>query len=54
MSAETDVEHSGTRHQPGTMDITEQEKTFAGFLTVIAFHVIAVPIVLIFLLLING
>ncbi len=54
MSAETDVQHSGTRHEPGTMDISEQEKTFSGFLFVIAFHMVAIPTLLIFLLLING
>lgn len=54
MSAETDAQHSGTRHEVGTMDISEQEKTFAGFVFTVAFCAVAIPAALIFLLLVNG
>ncbi|WP_339646902.1 aa3-type cytochrome c oxidase subunit IV [Jannaschia helgolandensis] len=36
-------------HKPGSMDITEQEKTFAGFMTTVKWTVIAIIAVLVFL-----
>ena len=36
-------------HEPGTMDTTEQEKTFAGFMTITKWVVIVIICVLVFL-----
>ncbi|WP_179378673.1 aa3-type cytochrome c oxidase subunit IV [Jannaschia marina] len=36
-------------HKPGSMDITEQEKTFAGFMTFTKWAVIVIIAILIFL-----
>ena len=36
-------------HEHGTMDVTEQEKTFAGFMTWTVWVLVIVAIVLIFL-----
>ncbi|MEL6585072.1 MAG: aa3-type cytochrome c oxidase subunit IV [Pseudomonadota bacterium] len=36
-------------HKPGSMDVTEQEKTFAGFVTFTKWTVIVIIAVLIFL-----
>ena len=36
-------------HDPGSMDITTQEKTFAGFLTVTKWVVIVILAILVFL-----
>ena len=36
-------------HKPGSMDTSEQEKTFAGFMTVTKWTVIAIIILLILL-----
>lgn len=41
-------------HKPGSMDITEQEKTFAGFMTFTVRTAILCIVVLIFLALVNG
>lgn len=41
-------------HKQGEMDITEQEKTFAGFMTLITRGSILIIIGLILLALING
>ena len=43
-----------TPHQPGTMDITAQEKTFDGFVTFVTRTVIVIVAALIFLALIAG
>ena len=40
--------------KPGTMDITEQEKTFAGFLRVIMIGCTITALVLIFMALVNS
>lgn len=39
---------------PGTMDITEQEKTFEGFIRMVTRGVILVLVVLVFLALANA
>lgn len=36
-------------HEHGTMDVTEQEKTFAGFMTMAKWAVIVIIAVLVFL-----
>ncbi|WP_299646079.1 aa3-type cytochrome c oxidase subunit IV [uncultured Jannaschia sp.] len=36
-------------HKPGTMDITEQEKTFAGFMTFTKWTVIGIIVLLVLL-----
>jgi len=36
-------------YKPGSMDITEKERTFAGFLKVIAITAIVVVVILVFL-----
>jgi cell division protein FtsL len=41
-------------HEHGKMDITEQEKTFEGFVKVIAITCVVVAIILIFLALVNA
>ncbi|WP_341211755.1 aa3-type cytochrome c oxidase subunit IV [uncultured Limimaricola sp.] len=41
-------------HVPGTMDITAQEKTYAGFVKLTIRTVIAIIVALILLALING
>ena len=38
-----------TEHEIGTMDVTQQEKTFAGFLTVSKWVVIGIIAILVFL-----
>lgn len=41
-------------HSQGNMDITEQEKTFAGFVTIVKWGVILCIAVLVFLALVNS
>lgn len=41
-------------HKHGSMDITVQEKTFAGFITFVTRSVVIIIIALILLALING
>ena len=41
-------------HQVGSMDITEQEKTFAGFMTLTKWMVIAIIVVLVLLALLRA
>jgi cell division protein FtsL len=41
-------------HEPGKMDITEQEKTFDLFMKVLVINVVVIAIVLIFLALVNA
>ena len=41
-------------HEPGKMDITEQEKTFEGFVRVVTIGVVIVLILLIFMALVNA
>lgn len=41
-------------HVPGTMDITDQERTFAGFMKLVTRTSIAIVVALILLALING
>ena len=41
-------------HEPGKMDITEQEKTFGLFLKTINIVAVAVAIILIFMALVNS
>lgn len=36
-------------HKPGSMDVTEQEKTFAGFMSVTKWVTIAIIVLLVFL-----
>ena len=45
---------AGHKHEHGKMDITEQEKTFAGFLRFATNTVIGIFVFLIFLYLIAG
>ena len=44
----------GEKHEHGTMDITEQEKTFAGMMTWAKWVVIGTAVFLIFLAIVNG
>lgn len=41
-------------HKHGSMDITVQEKTFNGFMTLVSRAAIAIIVFLIFLALVNG
>lgn len=41
-------------HQPGSMDIRVQEKTFAGFIRFVTYATVAIVIFLVFLALANG
>ncbi len=41
-------------HQPGSMDIRVQEKTFAGFIRFVTYAAVAIVIFLVFLALANG
>jgi hypothetical protein len=41
-------------HKPGSMDISNQEKTFAGFMKMTKWAVILIVLLLIFLALVNG
>ena len=45
---------SDETHKPGSMDITVQEKTFAGFMTFVARAAVVCILVLIFIGLVNG
>lgn len=36
-------------HKPGTMDVTAQEKTFAGFMTLTKWIVIGIIVLMVFL-----
>ncbi|MEC9432453.1 MAG: aa3-type cytochrome c oxidase subunit IV [Pseudomonadota bacterium] len=46
--------HDAPHFEPGKMDITEQEKTFAGFLHVITIGAVASIVALIFMALVNS
>lgn len=41
-------------HQQGSMDIRDQEKTFAGFIRFVTYATVAIVIFLVFLALANG
>lgn len=41
-------------HKHGSMDITEQEKTFSGFLSITKWTTISIIVFLIFLYMVNG
>ncbi|WP_126977757.1 aa3-type cytochrome c oxidase subunit IV [Frigidibacter oleivorans] len=41
-------------HKPGSMDITTQEKTFAGFMRLTTWAAVLIVVSLIFLALTNG
>lgn len=41
-------------HEPGTMDIHEQERTFAGFMRLLTISGIVIVAILIFLALVNA
>lgn len=43
-----------TDHKHGNMDITVQEKTFAGFMTFVGRSVVIIIVTLVLLALING
>lgn len=45
--------HAAAAHEPGTMDIREQEKTFEGFIRFATWGTVIVLLVLIFLALAN-
>ena len=46
--------HESTEHKIGTMDITEQKKTFAGFIRFATWVAILSILVLIFMALVNA
>lgn len=48
------ADHDVTEHEPGTMDIREHEKTFAGFIRFSTWVCILSAVVLVFLALANG
>ncbi|SNX68600.1 aa3 type cytochrome c oxidase subunit IV [Cereibacter ovatus] len=50
----TDHSHGAHGHVPGTMDITQQQRTFAGFLRLVGRAVAVILAVLIFLALANA
>lgn len=41
-------------HKPGSMDITTQEKTYAGFMKMVTRTTIGIILLLIFIALVNG
>lgn len=41
-------------HEHGTMDTTDQEKTFDGFVKITTYSVIGILVFLVFLALVNG
>ena len=45
---------SEAKHEHGTMDISHQERTFSGFITLATYTAIGVILVLIFLALVNA
>jgi len=47
-------DHDHAEYQVGTMDITEQQKTFAGFIKLSIWTACAAVVVLIFLALVNS
>lgn len=46
--------HETTEHKVGTMDISEQQRTFAGFIRFATWAVILSILVLIFMALVNS
>ncbi|MCE6950486.1 aa3-type cytochrome c oxidase subunit IV [Cereibacter sphaeroides] len=49
-----DHSHADHGHVPGTMDITQQEKTFVGFIRMVTWGAVIIFCVLIFLALANA
>jgi hypothetical protein len=43
-----------TQHVPGTMDVSEQERTFERFMRLVTRAAIVIVVLLIFLALVNG
>jgi hypothetical protein len=41
-------------HEPGSMNITTQERTFAGFVRFVTWNVVIILLVLIFIALVNA
>lgn len=48
------ADHAHTEHKHGSMDITEQQKTFAGFVRMSMWTVILSILILIFMALANS
>lgn len=46
--------HDPHHHVPGSMDISDQERTFEGFMRVVVRTGIAIVVVLVFLALVNA
>ncbi|MDT0681318.1 aa3-type cytochrome c oxidase subunit IV [Roseicyclus sp. F158] len=42
------------KHEPGTMDITDQERTFEGFVRIVSYAATVIVVLLILLYLLNG
>ena len=42
-------QHETEQHQSGTMDISEQKKTYGRFINLLIIHIIIIPLILIFL-----
>lgn len=51
---QTEQEPHMAEHKPGSMDITEQERTFEGFIKITIRAVIVIFAILIFLALVNA
>ncbi|MGP3697845.1 aa3-type cytochrome c oxidase subunit IV [Rhodobacter sp. NSM] len=49
-----DHTHPAHGHVPGSMDISQQEKTFAGFIRMVSWAVVGILALLIFVALVNG
>ena len=49
-----DHSHPQAAHVPGTMDIRQQERTFAGFLRLVSWAAVVILVVLVFLALANA
>lgn len=45
---------AGTHHEPGTMDVTAQERTFDGFIRMLTWNTVAIIAIVIFLALTNA
>ncbi|WP_225026386.1 aa3-type cytochrome c oxidase subunit IV [Xinfangfangia pollutisoli] len=48
------ADHATTEYKPGSMDIREQEKTFAGFVRMSIWTVAVVIVILVFMALANS
>jgi hypothetical protein len=41
-------------HEPGSMDVTEHERMFAGFIRFVTWAVVVIAVILVFMALVNA